>query len=312
LFYGSQITNLNVYSHSQEPRHQGQIELITQEQCHTALALVRCPPASQIFQGRQDILDKMQQYFSQEPKKRRIFVLHGLGGTGKTQAALKFLESIHEFAKRFFVNASSPEALKTSFMNIAISQGFGKTPEAGFQWLISENKEWTLLFDNADDPKLKLSPFFPQCTHGNIIITSRNPQLAAYGPASHSQVGDLDKENAALLLLARAVKEHTDENHTLAMGIVQELSCLPLAIVQAGAYIAKFKCLLDYLHIYRQNKEELLRQHPDQTLDDYEWTVYTTWQISFEELSPVAAQFLQVCSVLHYNNIPQSIFANAT
>ncbi|KAJ7641889.1 hypothetical protein FB45DRAFT_362929 [Roridomyces roridus] len=254
----------------------------------------------------------MQQYFSQEPKKRRIFVLYGLGGSGKTQVALKFLESIDDFTKRFFVNASSPEALKTSFMNIGISQSFGKTSEAGLEWLISENKEWTLLFDNADDPKLKLSSFFPQCTHGNIIITSRNPQLAAYGPASHSHVGDLDEENAALLLLARAVKEHTDQNHKLAMDIVQELSCLPLAIVQAGAYIAKFKCLVNYLSIYRQNKEELLRQHPDQAHDNYDWTVYTTWQISFQKLSPVAAYLLQLCALLHHSNIPQSIFANAT
>ncbi|KAJ7614954.1 hypothetical protein FB45DRAFT_1109314 [Roridomyces roridus] len=199
------------------------------------------------------------------------------------------------------MNASSSEALNNSFMNIAISQRFGKTPEAGIQWLISEHKEWTLLFDNADDPKLKLSPFFPRCTHGKIIITSRNPQLAVYGPASHSQVGDLDEENAALLLLARAVKEHTDENYKLAVGIVQ-----------AGAYIAKFKCLMDYLSIYRQNKEELLRKHPDQTLDTYEWTVYTTWQSSFEKLSPVAARFLQLSSLLHHSNIPQSIFANAT
>ncbi|KAJ7604231.1 hypothetical protein FB45DRAFT_1013627 [Roridomyces roridus] len=218
--------------------------------------------------------------------------------------------------KRFFVNASSPEALKTSFMNLGISQRFGKTSEAGLEWLISENKEWTLLFDNADDPKLKLSSFFPQCTHGNIIITSRNPQLAAYGPASHSHVGDLDEENAALLLLARAVKEHTDQNHKLAMGIVQvdaqELSCLPLAIVQAGAYIAKFKCLINYLCIYRQNKEELLQQHPDQAHDNYDWTIYTTWQISFQKLSPVAAYLLQLCALLHHSNIPQSIFANAT
>ncbi|KAJ7614906.1 hypothetical protein FB45DRAFT_1008524 [Roridomyces roridus] len=306
------ITNLNVYAHGQEPGQQGQIELITREECHTALALVRCPPASQIFQGRKEILDKMQQYFSQEPRKRGIFVLHGLGGSGKTQVALKFLESIDNFTNRFFVNASSPEALKTSLTNIGISQSFGKTPEAGLQWLISENKEWTLLFDNADDPKLKLSPFFPQCTHGNIIITSRNPKLATYGPASHSQVGDLDTENAALLLLERAVKEHTDENYTLAMGIVQELSCLPLAIVQAGAYIAKFKCLKNYLSIYRKNKEELLQQHPDQTHDNYEWTVYTTWEISFRKLSPVAAQFLQLCSLLHHSNIPGSIFAKAT
>ncbi|KAJ7614774.1 P-loop containing nucleoside triphosphate hydrolase protein [Roridomyces roridus] len=324
LFYQSRINNLNVYSHTQEPRQQGQIELITQEQCHTALALVRCPPASQIFQGRKEILDKMQQYFPQEPKKRRIFVLYGLGGSGKTQIALKFLEETSDdVSRQFFMNASSSEALNNSLMNIAISQRFGQTPEAGLQWLISEYKEWTLLFDNADDPKLKLLPFLPQCTHGKIIITSRNPQLAAYGPASHSPVGDLDDENAALLLLARAVKEHTDETYKLAVSgssgndfmlneDVQELSCLPLAIVQAGAYIAKFKCLKNYLSIYTQNKKELLLQHPDQTLDDYEWTVYTTWQISFEKLSPIAAQFLQLCSLLHHSNIPQSIFANAT
>ncbi|KAJ7614522.1 hypothetical protein FB45DRAFT_1008710 [Roridomyces roridus] len=245
LIYGSQITNL------------------------------KCPPASQIFQGRQEILDKMHHYFSQEPKKRRIFVLHGL----------------------------------------AISQGFGKTAEAGHQWLISKHMKWTLLFDNADDPKLKLWPFLPQCTHGNIIITSRNPQLAALGPDAHSSVGDLDEEDAVSLLLSRAVKNQTDETHELATAIVQdtqELSCLPLAIVQAGAYIAKFKCLKNYLSIYRQNKKELLRQHPDQTLGDYEWTVYTTWQISFEKLSPVAAHFLQLCALLHHSSIPESIFANAT
>ncbi|KAJ7622271.1 hypothetical protein FB45DRAFT_798371 [Roridomyces roridus] len=311
LIHGNQIATLNVYSHGQEQRQQSQIEPISQEQCHTALALVRCPPASQIFQGRQEILDKMQQYFAQDNKKRRVYVLHGLGGSGKTQIALKFLEETSdEFARQFFVNASSSEALNTSFMNIAISQGFGQTAEAGFQWLIAEHKKWTLLFDNADDPKLKLWPFFPQCTHGNIIITSRNPQLAAYSPDAHCQVGDLDEDNAVRLLLARAVQEDTDETRKLAMTI--ELSCLPLAIVHAGAYIAKFKGLVKYLSIYRKNKEELLRRHPDHAHDNYEWTVYTTWQISYERLSPVAARFLQLCALLHHSKIPESIFCKAT
>ncbi|KAJ7648001.1 hypothetical protein FB45DRAFT_212097 [Roridomyces roridus] len=254
----------------------------------------------------------MQQHLSQDNKARMVFVLHGLGGSGKTQIALKFLESCNEYTTQFFVNASSSEALNTSFMNIAISQGFGATPEAGFQWLISKNKEWILLYDNADNPNLNLQPFFPHCTHGNIIITSRNPQLAAYGPASHSQVGNLDEKNAALLLLARAVKENTDENHKLALGIVQELSCLPLAIVQAGAYVARFKNLVNYLSLYRQNRDELWQQHPGPRHDNYEWTIYTTWQISFERLSPVAAHFLQLCALLHHSNIPESIFAKAT
>jgi hypothetical protein len=39
--------------------------------------------------------------------------------------------------------------------------------------------------------------------------------------------------------------------------------------------------------------------------------VYTTWQINFEKLSPIAAQFLQMCSLLHYDNIPEGIFKEA-
>jgi GTPase SAR1 family protein len=53
--------------------------------------------AAPIFQGRGDILKEMQQHFdlldSSEPRPRqRRFVLHGLGGTGKTQIVLKFVE----------------------------------------------------------------------------------------------------------------------------------------------------------------------------------------------------------------------------
>ena len=51
-----------------------------------------CPPASGIFCGRQTILDKMQQYFNQDMQKQHLYVLYGLGGTGKTQIALRFIE----------------------------------------------------------------------------------------------------------------------------------------------------------------------------------------------------------------------------
>ncbi|KAJ7797096.1 FabD lysophospholipase-like protein [Mycena leptocephala] len=69
-----------------------------------------CPPPSQIFQGRQDILAKMDEYFSKDIGERHIYVLHGLGGSGKTQIALKFLDMIsrHQaprFTKQFFINA---------------------------------------------------------------------------------------------------------------------------------------------------------------------------------------------------------------
>ncbi|KAJ7840918.1 hypothetical protein B0H14DRAFT_2360439, partial [Mycena olivaceomarginata] len=52
-------------------------------------------PPSQIFQGRQDILEKMVKYFSTDPGQRHTYVLHGLGGSRKTQIALKFLDMVN-------------------------------------------------------------------------------------------------------------------------------------------------------------------------------------------------------------------------
>ncbi|KAJ7734851.1 hypothetical protein B0H16DRAFT_1327318, partial [Mycena metata] len=56
----------------------------------------------------------------------------------------------------------------------------------------------------------------------------------------------------------------------------------------------------------------LLREKPDQSHDQYAWTVYTTWQISFDQLSKPAARFLQLCSFLHYTGITEDIFSNAS
>ena len=72
---------------------------------------------------------------------------------------------------------------------------------------------------------------------------------------------------------------------------------LPLAIVQAGAYIAKSGSMDSYLELFSQNKARLLSEKPGQSHDSYAWTVYTTWQISFDQLSQVAATLLQRCQM---------------
>ena len=50
-----------------------------------------CPLPVKSFIGRKEILDKMGQYFDTS-KDQHVFVLHGLGGSGKSQLAFKFLE----------------------------------------------------------------------------------------------------------------------------------------------------------------------------------------------------------------------------
>ena len=51
-----------------------------------------CPLPVKFFIGRKEILHKMHQYFNSGHKSQHVFVLHGLGGSGKSQVAYKFLE----------------------------------------------------------------------------------------------------------------------------------------------------------------------------------------------------------------------------
>ena len=54
--------------------------------------LKHCPPSVHTFTGRDDILAQMHECFFNGSRNQHMFVLYGLGGAGKTQIALKFVE----------------------------------------------------------------------------------------------------------------------------------------------------------------------------------------------------------------------------
>ncbi|KAJ7077783.1 P-loop containing nucleoside triphosphate hydrolase protein, partial [Mycena epipterygia] len=271
-----------------------------------------CPSPSRIFEGRRAILDGMHQYFFQATGKQHIYLLYGLGGAGKTQIALKFIkESSSHFTDTFFIDTSNKETIDTALKNIALAKNVGSTSQDALQWLRNKQDEWLLFFDNADDPKLNLNDFIPQCNHGNILITSRNHELRAHVGA-HWEISDMEEEDAVDLLLKSAKEPTTPGNRKTAAEIVKVLSYLPLAIIQAGAFILKSGALNTYLALYATNKERLLREKPAQSHDNYAWTVYTTWQISFNQLSEPAATLLQLCSFLHHEGISEQIFSHAS
>ncbi|KAJ7881694.1 hypothetical protein B0H13DRAFT_2540395 [Mycena leptocephala] len=271
-----------------------------------------CPPPSRIFQGRQNILNKMHQYFTTDTGKQHIYVLHGLGGAGKTQIALKFIkQSLSHFSNVFMVDTSTSETIDTGLKNIAVAKQIGDSSRDALDWLTSKVEDWLLFFDNADDPGINLHDFIPQCGHGNILITSRNPGLCVYA-GSHSHVSDMDEEDAVTLLLTSAAQEVSSHNQQIATEIVKALDYLALAIIQAGAFISKSGALDSYLDLYTRNRAQLLSEKPAQAHDHYAWTVYTTWQMSFTKLSHPAATFLQLCSFLHHKGISEDIFCNAS
>ncbi|KAJ7857998.1 hypothetical protein B0H13DRAFT_1727340 [Mycena leptocephala] len=269
----------------------------------------------------------MHEFFNQDIGKQYIYVLHGLGGAGKTQIGLKFVNHSSHFTDKFFLDASTTATIDTGLKSIATLKNIGSSSQDALKWLANNQEDWLLFYDNADDPKIDLNRFIPQCNHGNIIITTRNPTLRGYAGA-HFAVSNMEESDAVELLLKSASQEIILANQETATKIVKvsgasflsnfistdvakELCYLPLAIVQAGAFILQSGALGGYLNIYMKNRAQLLREKPAQSHDNYAWTVYTTWQMSFDKLSPLAAMFLQLCSFLHWEGISEDIFSRA-
>ncbi|KAJ7452843.1 hypothetical protein FB451DRAFT_1373962 [Mycena latifolia] len=271
-----------------------------------------CPPPSRIFHGRKIILEEMHAFFLKDLGDQHIFLLHGLGGVGKTQIALKFIEeSLSHFTEIFLIDTSSVETIESGLKNIAATKGVGATAQDALQSLCKKADEWLLLFDNADDPKINLNNWIPRSKHGNILITSRNPELRVYA-GSHCLVSGMEEKDAVELLLKSAAEDNTPHAQKIAADIVKALWYLPLAIIQAGAFIAKSGDIESYLDLYTKNRAQLLSEKPAQSHDNYAWTVYTTWQISFDRLSKPAAAFLQLCSFLHHEGISEQTFRIAS
>ncbi|KAJ7448742.1 hypothetical protein FB451DRAFT_760354 [Mycena latifolia] len=275
-----------------------------------------CPSPSVRFTGREDILHKMSEYFNTSIGRRHIFLLHGLGGSGKSQIAFKFVEQStsmleSRFQDVYFADSSSQQTIENDLATLALAKKVGKTFQDSLLWLSNQHTEWLIVFNNADDINLNLGQYFPSGSHGNILVTSRNPDLGQLAQATQ-KVEQMALEEAIDLLLSAAGYDIMEvANRDVAKRIVQKLHCLPLAVAQAGAYISSSRGLQKYLDLYEQtaSRIQLLHQMPPQS--EYGWSVYATWQISFENISGQARDLLELCAFIHHDGITEGLFQQA-
>ncbi|KAF8142487.1 P-loop containing nucleoside triphosphate hydrolase protein [Mycena galopus ATCC 62051] len=258
----------------------------TAEECFPQ-SVNKYPPPSSLFQGGQIILEQMHQYFTEGSGKQNAFLLHGPAGSGKTEIALKFMEfeSSH-FSRMFFIDTRTPKTIDIGLKSVASITSAGSTSEDALNWLRTNQEAWLLCFDGADDPKIDLKPFFPECSHGNILITSRNSELGIHA-GSHWFLSVMEEPDAVELLLRSAAEDITPENQRIAAQIVQELCHLPSAIVRAGAVVSKFG-LNGYLAVLQENLGGIPCKMPAHGA----WTK----QITFRQFSNFGAPCFQFCS----------------
>ncbi len=138
------------------------------------------------FIGREEILSKLENYFSKtDIPCPKVVILHALGGQGKSQIALKYCEKLEEsFQGIFWINASSEITTRGAFERIAtvLGEGFPSGKRDADQKIqevlkIFETSEcwkarWILVFDNYDSPEVfDVREFFPRSTFSLPIRT---------------------------------------------------------------------------------------------------------------------------------------------
>ena len=146
----------------------------------------------------------------EERSQRKVFVLHGLGGIGKTQLSIAYArEHRMDYTAVFWLNGQTRESLKQSIAGIARQLPIGQISEVARQYtrqgseqldkVVEEvlewfntngNTKWLLLYDNvdrdnsaeSDDPEaFDVNDYVPRVDQGSIIITTRQLRLRNLG-----------------------------------------------------------------------------------------------------------------------------------
>jgi tetratricopeptide (TPR) repeat protein len=267
------------------------------------------------FTGRISVLEELQQTLNSGSHVAVTQSITGLGGIGKTQIVVEYAyRFIAQYDLVWWVRSENTATIRSDFSRLAdylhIVGSDCKDQKLKMllvrKWL-ETNKNWLLIFDNAQEPKDLYAPqnpdenFLPQSTTGHVLITSRNPNWSAIARPFDIQV--FSKSEAIEFLIKRTGQIDEIE----AVSLAEELGFLPLALEQTGAFIVETPGMTYkiYLKLFKERHQQLWK---DQTPPiNYQDTIDTTWNLSMERIRremPLSVDLLNFCAFLASEEIP--------
>ena len=204
------------------------------DEYNVALSLRGVPTVNKFVARDSDFvrLEKALIPISECDMRRKVFVLHGLGGIGKTQLAVEFARRHQRtFSASFWLDGSTHDSIRRSIAGMATQLPTTQMSEASrnfkgsaeeldmiiaevLRWFsIPGNDRWLLVIDNVDRayPSVNQDPdafdveeYFPDADHGSLLITSRLEELRQLG-SSH-RLGGMNEDQGKRLVELRAGK----------------------------------------------------------------------------------------------------------
>ncbi|WP_406478579.1 FxSxx-COOH system tetratricopeptide repeat protein [Streptomyces sp. NBC_01615] len=271
---------------------------------------------AEVFVGREEALTTLAAAMEQGSKAITQTV-QGLGGVGKTTLALHYAHA-HRDSYRlvWWIHADTPEQITTDLAGLTNrikGAATGGTSVEDAEWAIGwlqTHPGWLLILDNAEHPDTTRH-LTGQLHHaGRHLITSR----FAHGWPTAPLALPLLTPAASFDLLTQLTGLTDADNQHHARLLADDLGHLPLALEQAGAFIAQSRISVsDY--------RDLFRQHPAQTTStapagsDPQRTMARIWRITLDALhrtTPLAVDILGTAAWYAPNDIPRPLLAPLT
>ncbi|KAK3643209.1 hypothetical protein LTR56_010356 [Elasticomyces elasticus] len=279
-------------------------------------------PVTDHFVQREEEMKQLEAFFqptyqpitepTSQPAGRKVFVVHGLGGMGKTQLCVEFARKHKtDFSAILWLDGSSQDALRQSLASAFLRlRTTSTTPSSNpdhtatdlqesinglLQWLsLPNNTSWLLIFDNVDrdwqsqprdEQAYDYLAFSPSADHGSILVTTRLSRLQR--PLASLHLHNVDDRCGREMLETRAGKQLPGVEKLL-----DKLGGLPLALVQAGAYLRQTNMSMElYLESYERSWTTLMEFQDQHAPPDYKQrNVLTTWKMSYEQVRAVDQQ----------------------
>ncbi|BAD60730.1 tetratricopeptide repeat protein [Nocardia sp. FDAARGOS_372] len=272
------------------------------------------------FVGRTTELDKLDTMLASAGQVV-VQAVHGLGGIGKTTLVAHWAATrTHGCSPILWLTADTPAEITQGLAGFAAALQpalstvleVEQLAERGLQWLATHTG-WLLVLDNVEDVT-DINPVLARAgTGGRIVVTSRR----ATGWPTGTAVIRLDvlDPTESLELLTGLLTASGPRDEDGAVELCAELGHLPLAIEQAGAYLAQNPFLTPRAYL------QTLDTYPAETLGhggvdtDAERTIAQIWRVTLDRITtiqPMAAELLRVLAWYAPDAIPLSMCQSIT
>jgi len=241
-----------------------------------------------------------------------VQAVHGLGGIGKSTLAARWAAAhAADYSLTWWITAATLADIDAGLAALAVALQptlSGVLPlealrEGAMQWL-AVHCGWLVILDNVSNPA-DVAPLLARASAGRYLITSRRAS-GWHATAAPVRLDVLDPAEAEALLAAILTPDRPREADGAAE-LCAELGCLPLAIEQAGAYLAQVGATpREYLDLLARYPAAMYQAAPE---GGDARTIARIWHVTLDRLAddPLAGQVLRILAWYAPDGIPRML-----